>query len=276
MCKQAQIEFIHAIRKNKFARTLATPFMNEKYQRQLKKFVMSEDSKYIQTLRNTYAGERCFIVGNGPSLNPQDLELIKDEFSFAFNRIYYIFDKTGWRPSCYMCIDHSVIDLNREAIKRLDFPIKLLDIYAKKYKYEDKNTHYICCENVFSKNKRISQSIGFSHDLSICYCVGGTVTYTAIQMAVFMGFAEIYLLGIDHNYSIMQRADGSTQKNEDVKNYFEGLKATGTTLLNIDIATAAYKQAKETCESKGVQIYNATRGGKLDVFDRVVLNELQM
>lgn len=272
MNHQRKIEFFHSLKKNRLIRKIATPYMKAKYRRALNQYAESLDSKFVQTLRGTHIGERCFIIGNGPSLVPADLEMIKNEYSFAFNRIYYMFDRTDWRPSCYMCVDHSVIDLNYREIERLDAPVKLLDLYAKKYHYKDARIHYLCCENIYARNSKSDRQISFSEELSTCYCAGGTVTYTAIQMAVYMGFSEIYLLGVDHSYSVMQKADGSIQRDNSAKNYFEGLHATGITLLNVDVATAAYQKAKAICESKGIRIYNATRGGKLDVFERIELD----
>ena len=57
----------------------------------------------VKKFKNKHLGERCFIVGNGPSLKNTKLDLIKNEFSFAMNRISMIFDFTEWRPSYYSC-----------------------------------------------------------------------------------------------------------------------------------------------------------------------------
>ena len=73
-------------------------------------------NKYLKTLKNRYAGKRCFVIGNGPSLTKEDLELLRNEVTFASNRIYKMFDKTDWRPTFYAVFDESVAS-DRDVIK---------------------------------------------------------------------------------------------------------------------------------------------------------------
>ena len=42
---------------------------------------------------------RAFIVGNGPSLKPWQLDRIKGEASYGVNRIHLIYPETSWRPN---------------------------------------------------------------------------------------------------------------------------------------------------------------------------------
>ncbi len=41
-------------------------------------------------MHNIHHGQRCFIIGNGPSLQRTDLTKLKDEFTFGMNRIYLV------------------------------------------------------------------------------------------------------------------------------------------------------------------------------------------
>ena len=52
--------------------------------------------------KDIHLDKRCFVIGNGPSLNKTNLDLIKDEYSIAMNRISMIYSKTEWRPSYYL------------------------------------------------------------------------------------------------------------------------------------------------------------------------------
>ena len=56
----------------------------------------------ISDLENIGLGKRIFLVGNGPSLNDMNLDLLENEYSIAMNRIELIYEKTSWRPSWYM------------------------------------------------------------------------------------------------------------------------------------------------------------------------------
>jgi len=104
---------------------------------------------------------------------------------------------------------------------------------------------------------------------------GYTVTYAALQLAVYMGFNEIYLLGIDFNYSIVRNSKGQVIKNDSVKDYFTNeINNEGINLPNLDYSYLAYKSAKKYCDKNKIKIYYATREGKLDVFEKVHFDEL--
>ena len=113
------------------------------------------------------------------------------------------------------------------------------------------------------------ETIRFSPDISKCVYNGRTVTYVCLQLAMYLGFEEIYLLGVDFNYS-------SNLKGQE--NHFKGYDKDGKNVrlnpVRPEMSLAAYKKAKEYAESQNVRIYNATRGGKLEVFERVNFDDL--
>ena len=88
-----------------------------------------------------------------------------------------------------------------------------------------------------------------------------------------MGFKEIYLLGIDHNYSIELDENGNLYKNNGVRDHFSDNDKTENVPQTFK-STLAYKAAKEYADRNGIKIYNATRGGKLEVFERKTLEEV--
>ena len=52
--------------------------------------------------KDKHKNERVFILGNGPSLNETDLNLLEKENTIAMNRISMIYDKYKyWRPTYY-------------------------------------------------------------------------------------------------------------------------------------------------------------------------------
>ena len=63
------------------------------------------NSKRLKSYKDKHKGERCFLVGNGPSLTSSDLDLIKDEKTIGCNMVYKIFDQTKWRPTYHCLID---------------------------------------------------------------------------------------------------------------------------------------------------------------------------
>lgn len=67
----------------------------------------NNNSLRLERLKDSHKGERCFLIGNGPSLTGEDLHLLKDEYTFGTNMVYKIFDKTDWRPS-FHCVSDTI------------------------------------------------------------------------------------------------------------------------------------------------------------------------
>lgn len=223
---------------------------------------------HIESLRGKYSGKRCFIIGNGPSLRAKDLDKLIGEVSFGANRIYNIFTETDWRPTYYLIED---INLIRECKNEIFLHIKNEKFVGM--------IDYLPCPSVEGayyyriKQELYADKQKFSTDILECTYHGFTVTYTSIQMAVYMGFKEIYLIGMDHSYSYEKTADGNIIKNPGVKDHFsENDKVASTPQLFRN--EEAYSAAREYCDSHGVKICNATRGGKLEIFERVNFDEL--
>lgn len=230
---------------------------------------IKQNRKNLYKFQNLYNGKRCFIIGNGPSLNVSDLEKIRNEISFASNRIYKIFSSTDWRPTFYTIQDYKCICESWNSISKIDASEKFIGIVPY-YKYDyNVGFHYIALflDNFYPDLPK------FSDDIKYGIFEGYTVTYMNLQLAVYMGFKEIYLLGVDHNYSVELNPDGTIKHNEGVKDHFN----TTDTLSNLPAlykSTLAYMAAKNYAKEHGIKIYNATRGGKLEVFDRIVFDEV--
>ena len=91
-----------------------------------------------------------------------------------------------------------------------------------------------------------------------------TVVYACLQWAVYLGFKEIYLLGCDFNFS----------KNFDSPDDHFYQKVEQHYTFNYKIVEKSYENAQTYAHTHGIMIYNATRGGKLEVFPRVDFDKL--
>jgi hypothetical protein len=236
-------------------------------------FPISKTGKNIRTLKNIHMGKRCFIIGNGPSLTIEDLDKLKNEITFAFNRIYYIFDKTNWRPTYYCSEDDKTIFKSKDEINNLMIEKKFFPVnFPLDYKIHFKNANYY----IFKFGDRNVEP-KFSNDIVKGIYWGNTVAYSAIQMAVYMGIKEIYLLGVDHNFSRMVNDKGEIVMDETVKDYFTEKYNTDKDDLyipNVEISTRAFNAAKKYADEHNIKIYNATRGGKLEVFERIDFDQI--
>jgi hypothetical protein len=120
--------------------------------------------------------------------------------------------------------------------------------------------------------------LDFSPDPSRMVQVGG-VAYVMIQFATYMGFTEIYLIGIDFTIGSAINADENYSA---VKHFYEETdiykKYRNIAVPNLDKASKimfnAFISAKTYSDKHGIKIYNATRGGKLEIFNRIDFNSL--
>lgn len=233
-----------------------------------------ENGRVLKSFKDKYKDQRCFIIGNGPSLSIDDLNKLKSEKTFAFNRIYYIFDKTDWRPSFYFTEDIKIIQNSLDDINSLDLPYVFSpDIINFDYNMNIKNATYF--KQVMETFKDTIPK--FSENFFERSYWGGTVAYTAMQMAVYMGFKEIYLIGVDHNFRVSQDSNGNVIVDNTVKDYFcDNYNSDKDELYipNLDNSTKAYIAARKYCDEHDVKIYNATRGGKLEIFERKDLDSV--
>lgn len=244
--------------------------------RQSKHFDRTKYGKKIQALKDIHKGERCFIVANGPSLTSADLDLLQKngEVTFAMNRIYKIFPQTSWRPTYYVCEDINIFHESTKEINEIPAKLKFVPVNHKWYNGIDIESAIYFWANY---NRENDFPDSFSPDISKQMDSMGTVTFTCMNIAAYMGFKEIYLLGVDHNYTVTINEEGETIVDKSAKDYFcENYDTDIKDIVVHDMGqnTRAYRKAKHYCDNNGINIYNATRGGKLEVFPRVNFDDI--
>ncbi len=243
-------------------------------------FDKSKYGKKLKALKATQNGKKCFVIGNGPSLRAEDLTTLKENgiATFAANRIYNIFENTDWRPMFYVCEDEYILKDIQEKINELDFKYKFIPVNFHWYNDVNINDAYYFYQNFGTNlpNKGAGPDF-FSEDVSKCIPGKGSVITTCVQLAVYMGFSEIYLIGVDHSFSRMTDKNGNLIVDEKVKDHFGNQKNADEKtkgIFNIDAATLSFMDMKKFCDEHNVKVYNATRGGKLEVFPRVDFDDL--
>lgn len=223
----------------------------------------------IEKYKGIHKGKRCFIVATGPSLKISDLDnLYKNkDICISMNRIYNLFNRTNWRPNYYVIEDQKMIEDLAEEIVNLDIKDKFVSRSPQKY-WENPNSKNSVSYRMVMQNC-LTDQIGFSRNLERLIYNGYTVTYVCLQLAIYMGFSEIYLLGVDFNYS----SDIYAESNhfEGYQNFYKDIRLNS---VMPDRMERAYRKARKIADSLGVHIYNATRGGKLEVFERVNLDSI--
>ncbi|TGM53994.1 DUF115 domain-containing protein [Leptospira biflexa] len=238
--------------------------------------VITNDNRYYQ-FKDKYKGLTCFIVGNGPSLIAEDLTWLKAQkiTSFGVNKIHLIYPQTDWRPDFYVCEDIPVLETIIDTVNNQDDMAKfLMNIPGIQY---DKNTIFI--------NRIASEFTDmdfFEEPVPYVFC-GQTVIYICLQLAYFMGFKKIYLLGIDFSWNFDDANPDEkgfsvlkTDSPHFSPDYFKkGEKQYLVTREHFDYMVNILGFAKKIMNDKGVNVFNATRGGKLEVFPRVSIDSLK-
>lgn len=224
----------------------------------------------LEEMKGRRHTDRCFIVGNGPSLTAHDLDRLRNEDCFAANHIYKLFDKTSWRPKYYVIQDRYT---------KMDCPLSSIEAT-----YLFAGSYYLRCNKVclsenmypfYDKRDLVIKDglLTFSNDISHFVSVNYTVTYSMMQIAVSLGYRELYLLGIDHTYAVETNDKGAVLKHNNVRNHaYEDVNSE--VVANVVGMERAYRSAKKYADDNGVVIKNATRGGHLEVFSRINFNEL--
>ena len=229
------------------------------------------DTSSLKKFNNKHEGEVCFIIGNGPSMTVSDLDKIHElgVKSFACNKIFLVFDETKWRPDYYFVSDSKIVkDINFEETglkkKHMFFP--------RKFKHEvGFGNFYELLEHNWLEHG------GFSTNAykGIYQCE--TIIAEAIQMAYYMGFAKVYIIGVDFNYNMQSVNKENLTFVSGGNNYFiKGYEKPGEVLnLGNEYSNIlGFQAAREGFENNGREIYNATRGGKLEVFIRKNLDSI--
>lgn len=217
--------------------------------------------KSLEMFRNRHQGERAFILGNGPSINRTDLSPLKNEWTFATNRFYLKFSQTDFRPSYYAVVNEHVITQFIQEIAELPMP-KFLTWNLR---------HIIPDKDGILLYPQLRRSV-FSPDPTRGISAGYTVTFICMQLAFFMGFKSVYLLGVDHYFETKGQANLLVTSQSDDPNHFHpSYFGVGVRwqLPDLEASEQSYRMAKSYYEAHDRCIYDATIGGHLQVFPKV-------
>lgn len=225
--------------------------------------------QYLKLYKDKHKGKRCFILCTGPSLNYEDIHMLNNEITFGMNSLCLGFNNDSWRPTYFGIQDSKVFESVKKALfAEKDLPIfcssqlkKMCKDVPDSWNIFPYNGIYNSYELKFKKEMKVK----FSDDISSVVYDGYSITYSLIQIAAYMGFSEIYLLGADCNYI-------PGRKNHFIEHGIED--SAERQLLARDLLQFSYKQAGEELERKNIKIFNATRGGCLEVFKRINLEEI--
>lgn len=243
--------------------------------------VTSAEKNKLESLKDMYAGKRCFIVGNGPSLNETDLGLLANEYTFGVNNIFFMTEKNGFRPSFYVCEGRHILNDNRDKVRDYKCDIRFFPTYFRDQIPVSENNFFFYSDMGFYREWHPLYSTSrFSYDCSNVVYQGQTVTYINLQFAYYLGFTEVYLIGVDFNYIVPETASvngkiiisNEADVNHFHKDYFG--KGKKWTQPQLEKQLVSFAHANSVYFEAGRKIYNATKGGRLELFERVNYDSL--
>lgn len=220
-------------------------------------------NKKLLNLHNNlfYKYDRCFIIGTGPSLNQTDFTPIKYEVMMGTNNLYKNMEKFDISPELWCVADEIIFKKYGYDLLHLDTLLFLTNgagqlFLHRRKDYLDSKINEPIVIRPLSDMKSTSE---FSTDL-IKGANGGMVTLSCLQIAYYLGFKDVYLIGCD--CSSKGKHYDSTLNVKNDNDYWEHF-------------FKLYEVCKKVYEKDGRKIFNATVGGNLEVFERVKLSDLK-
>jgi len=230
--------------------------------------------------KDKHRGERCYVLGNGPSLNAIDLEKLRDQTTICMNNFgEHPILKTGWQPTYFCVVD--VRSRRSDADSQAKIEANLEGISPQAIFYPIDFQPFLDRHNVFFL-KMASLHIELwpgAPPLDLTATIPGLhcSEHLAIVLALWMGFAEIILLGMDHDwltYRSWNKHFYEYSGSEDDVDF--GTIPYGTMIAATHTEWQTYKHFLRVAAVRQVSIVNASPGSYLDVFSPVDFASLQV
>lgn len=213
--------------------------------------------------KNIHKGKRCFIIANGPSLSKTDLSFLKNEITFCMNRIYLMFGKLDFVPTYYVVSNELILEQFADDISKIPTQ-KFLNWNRRQFYMDNSQTNFL--RFYYAINEKLST------DITKGVYSGGTVTHACFQLAYYMGFDEVYIVGMDHNFVDTGVPSKTEVRTDDVdKNHFHPEyfpKGSKWQLPDLHRCEYVYRDANKRFISEGRKIVDATIGGKCTIFPK--------
>jgi hypothetical protein len=215
----------------------------------------------LKSLHNRHAGGSCVVVANGPSLNNMHLGFLKKQVVIGLNKIYLGFARFQFYPRYYVAINPKVITQSASEIRKLNCVKFLSRDGAKEIIPEDGLTYHLNANDAGDR---------FYCDIAQGIHEGWTVTYAALQVAYFLGFTKVIIIGMDHRYEYQGKPNeacvmGNKDPNHFCDTYFANLEWDNPDLQKSE---ESFCVAREKFEADGRQIIDATLDGACEIFEK--------
>lgn len=268
-----------------------TPSQERKRRENRDAYLASGAYRSLTKFRNLHAGKRAFIIGNGPSINNQDLTLLKDEVTFVTNWFVNHPQYSEIDPSYFCVSSHEMFggwgtpepkanqDWLQQMLARAGNSHKFFSYPFRDFLIGDGVFPQEQCDFLlFDRPKyQVDEKGDINLDLTQPMDDGytGIITF-CLPLAHYMGIKEIYLVGCDCDY-------GLTTPDAPKSYFYDFSKHTTKTtshegLMRVWADNGPIFQTYEIVRNRflqdGIQIINCTDGGRLEVFPRARFEDI--
>lgn len=224
-------------------------------------------------LKKIHSGKRCFIIASGPSLINQNLLLLKDDVKIVVNHFYRHENCKDLQPEYWVCADPDIWKKQElflvpllKAIEEKEINTKLFFPHSGTLEI-DRGIFLNLYFFVYDYSKGIDEDIDFSTGIPP---YGQNVVIVALMLALFLGFNPIYLLGCDHTWWNWKREEYEGIESPHCYKSFYPPPSQNMSYdflqSTIYVQKFQYFQIIKYAGQRGIQIFNATEGGYLDLF----------
>ena len=225
-----------------------------------------ENRRRLAAWRDRYRGETCVVIGNGPSMRGFDLARLAHLRCFALNRGYLMWCEQDREPDFLVAVNDLVLEQFGDEIAGAGRHRFVPWDFARAFG--------AVAGTCFLETPWRPR---FHTDIATGAWPGGTVTFTALQIAYHMGFARVVLIGVDHSF-VHDGAPNSEllSRGADPNHFDPGYFGAGTRwhAPDLRLSEVSYTMARRAFEADGREVIDATEGGELRVFPRAGLEQL--
>lgn len=233
-----------------------------------------------QIFKNKHVGRRCFVIGNGPSLNKQDLSLLSNEITIVMNHFYKHPIVEKWQPNYYCLADPKESDGSKETEnfyqnlrQKIHSSKFLVPVYGKNF---IENQKLLPLDQTYYAAFRGTLSNGLNYNVDLTESIPGvqSTSQLAIMWALYMGCSPIYLIGLDHDWLSHRGMDRHFYRGATIDNYSKADEDLSKIYYKDELKAVldlwkGYETILRIIANKNISIINATEGGFLDVFKRM-------
>lgn len=247
-----------------------------------KELISINELQKNKEIHNIHDGKRCFILGNGPSAGKIDLSILAGESVISVSNGYLHKNYNLIAPQ-YHCVPQITYGLMTEKdvvawFTEMHEHIGSAELFLNETEYElvrkhnlfaGRKVHFLAMRDNFDELK--THQIP---DLAVAIPRVQSVPVMAIIIAMYMGFKEIILLGVDHDHfksrkyiyafdlGVQEGKDYSvTSDGQTIDSWFDEFQGLARLWRH-------YRFLRRVADAQSISIYNATPGGELDEFPR--------